>query len=74
MSDILVRDVPEDVIAALDVKANEAGLSRVEYLRRLLVESTQQSSGQRVTAQDWERFALSTADLANEEVMAQAWS
>ena len=36
MTDILIRDVPEDVIAAIDIKAQRLGLSRTEYLRRTL--------------------------------------
>ena len=36
MSDILIRDVPEDVIAVIDHRASHLGLSRNEYLRRQL--------------------------------------
>ena len=36
MPDILIRDVPDDVVAAIDAKAQRAGLSRTEYLRRAL--------------------------------------
>ena len=36
MPDILIRDVPDDVVAAIDAKAQRAGLSRTEYLRRTL--------------------------------------
>lgn len=39
MADVLVRDVPPDVLARLAAKAKEAGVSRVEYLRRLLAEA-----------------------------------
>jgi plasmid stability protein len=34
MTDVLVRDVPDDVIAAVDARATRLGLSRSEYLRR----------------------------------------
>ena len=34
MTDVLVRDVPEDVIPARDSRASRLGLSRSEYLRR----------------------------------------
>ena len=36
MADLLIRDVPEDVVRALDVRARRLGLSRSEYLRRRL--------------------------------------
>ena len=34
MPDVLVRDVPDDVVAALDARAARLGISRNEYLRR----------------------------------------
>lgn len=36
MADILIPDVPEDVIAAIDLKAQRLGLSRADYLLRVL--------------------------------------
>jgi len=36
MADLLIRDVPEDVVSALDAQARHLGLSRSEYLRRRL--------------------------------------
>lgn len=38
MSDVVIEDVPDDVIAALDALADRLGLSRNEYLRRRLVQ------------------------------------
>ena len=38
MSDVLIRDVPEDVLAALDTLAAKMGLSRTEYIRRRLAQ------------------------------------
>ncbi len=56
MPDILIRDVPDDVVAAIDAKAQRARLSRSEYLRRALArERTQESAG--VTVDDLARFA-----------------
>ena len=37
MTDVLIRDIPDDVIAALDAHAARLGLSRSEYVRRRLV-------------------------------------
>ena len=31
MADIVIPDVPEDVIAAIDMKAQRLGLSRADY-------------------------------------------
>jgi plasmid stability protein len=50
MTDVLVRDVPEDVIAALDSRASRLGLSRSEYLRRRLAQEAV-SGPQPVTVQ-----------------------
>ena len=38
MSDVVIKDVPDDIIAALDALANRLGLSRNEYLRRRLAQ------------------------------------
>jgi hypothetical protein len=71
VSDILIRDVPDEVVAAIDAKAQRAGLSRTEYLRRTLARERDQSE---VTVKDLERFAETFADLGDEEVMGRAWS
>lgn len=34
MTDILIRDMPDEVLAAIDAKAKRVGLSRSAYLRR----------------------------------------
>ena len=36
MTDVLIRDVPEEVIAAIDAHAARLGVSRSEYVRRRL--------------------------------------
>lgn len=69
VTDILIRDVPEDVVAALDANAQRAGLTRAEYLRRVLAEQ----HGPAVTREHLNRFAERTADLGDPEVMASAW-
>ena len=72
MPDILIRDVPDDVVAAIDAKAHRAGLSRTEYLRRTLSRERSEDSGT-VTVDDLSRFAKTFADLDDSEVMSQAW-
>lgn len=72
MTDVLVRDVPDNVIAALDARASRLGLSRSEFLRRRLAQEA--SSGpQPVTVGDLAAFAQSFPDLADAEVMKGAW-
>lgn len=72
MPDILIRDVPDDVVAAIDAKAQQAGLSRAEYLRRALSRERSDDSGD-VTVAHLQRFAETFADLDDEDVMGQAW-
>ena len=72
MTDVLVRDVPEDVVAALDARASRLGLSRSEYLRRRLAQEAV-SSPRAVTVEHLTAFAETFADLADGEVMKGAW-
>lgn len=72
MTDVLVRDVPEDVIVALDARAARLGLSRSEYLRRRLAQEAV-SSPQTVTVEHLAAFAETFADLTDAEVMNGAW-
>jgi hypothetical protein len=69
VTDILIRDVPDEVVAALDANAQRIGQTRAEYLRRLLAD--QQPSA--LTREQMTRFAERTVDLSNPEVMAAAW-
>ena len=72
MSHILIRDVPDDVVAAIDAKARAAGLSRTEYLRRALERERSEASLD-VTTEDLARFADTFADLADDTVIDRAW-
>lgn len=72
MADVLVRDVPEAVVAALDARAFRVGLSRSEYLRRRLAQEAVTGS-QPVTVEHLATFAETFADLAEFEVMKGAW-
>lgn len=69
VTDILIRDVPDDVVAALDANARRAGLTRAEYLRRVLADQQEPA----VTREQLNRFAERTTDLGDPEVMAAAW-
>ncbi|WP_028927975.1 antitoxin [Pseudonocardia acaciae] len=72
MSDFLIRDVPEDVAAAIDAHATRLGLSRNEYLRREL-KIVAQRSVSAVDADDLRRFAARFSDLTDPDVMERAW-
>lgn len=71
MADVLIRDVPDDVVAALDAHAGRLGLSRSEYVRRRLAQDAVVDSP--VSVGDLARFADVFGDLADPAVMAQAW-
>lgn len=72
MADVLIRDIPESVLAGVDAHAARLGISRVEYIRRRLAADTATSSAH-VSVQDLRRFADRFADLADQEVMDAAW-
>jgi negative regulator of replication initiation len=64
--------VPDEVLEHIDADARESGISRSEYLRRMLASSATRSG--KVTEDDLTRFAETFADLADPEVMRGAWS
>jgi hypothetical protein len=72
VSDVLIRDVPDDVLAAVDAHAARLGLSRTQYLRRKLAQDAAGSAAS-VSADDLRAFSARFADLADDEVMAAAW-
>lgn len=75
MTDILIRDVSDDVVAAIDAKASRVGLSRAEYLRRALErERTPAPDSDPVTASHLQRFADLASNLDDPEVMSGAWT
>lgn len=73
MTDVLIRDVPDEVLAAIDAKANKAGLSRSEYLRRALVREGDVSAAE-VTVESFKRFSETFSDLGDSDAMNDAWS
>jgi hypothetical protein len=72
VSDVLIRDIPDDVLAGLDARAAELGLSRVEYIRRRLAQDAR-TTRVRVTSDDFHRLGQAVAGLADEDLMRQAW-
>lgn len=73
MTDILIRDVPDEVLAAIDAKAKRVGLSRTAYLRRALERERVQDAGP-LTVDQLKRVAKLAADLDDPDVMSDAWS
>ena len=73
MTDILIRDVPDEVLAAIDSKAKRVGLSRTEYLRRAL-ERERVVDANRVSVDQLRRTAALAEDLDDPAVMSGAWS
>ncbi len=73
MTDVLIRDVPDDVLAAIDARAARLGISRSEYLRRAL-ERERSTGGSPVGVDQLRRFSDLARDLRDPEVMDGAWS
>ncbi len=73
MTDILIRDVPDEVLAAIDAKAKRVGLSRTEYLRRALERERVQNTGP-ITVEHLQRVAALAGDLDDPDIMSGAWS
>jgi hypothetical protein len=71
VADVLIRDVPEDVLAAIDEQARRLSLSRSEYLRRRLAAEVARGP---VTVEDLAGFAHLFSDLNDPEVMSSAWT
>lgn len=73
MGDILIRGLPDDLVAAIDAKARRAGLSRAEYIRRALAREGH-TSPRATGVDDLALLADRVADLADPDVMRDAWS
>jgi plasmid stability protein len=72
VTDILVRDVPDDVVSALDARAAKLGLSRTEFLRRRLAQEA--TPAESLSMDDFVAFSDTFADLGDPEVMKGAWA
>ena len=70
MGDVLIPDVPDGVLRVIDANARRLGLSRSEYLRRLLAGEARRSP---VSSADLAAFGETYADLGDDEVMSRAW-
>lgn len=73
MTDILIRGLSDDAVAAIEANARRAGLSRAEYLRRAL-ERECHSPATNVTAESLQRFSETFADLNDPDIIHSAWT
>lgn len=73
MKDLLIPDVPDHVVAAIEAQARRLGLSRAEYLRRQLARVATAAEST-VTVESLQRFGETFADLKDPEVMGKAWA
>jgi plasmid stability protein len=69
---LLIRDIPDDVVAALDSEAARLGLSRSEYVRRTLTQASERRHAT-ATVADLAHFEETFTDLADDDLMDQAW-
>ncbi len=72
MKDLLIRDVPDEVVSAIESKAKRLGLSRTEYLRRQMARMATTGEAT-VTEESLRRFGDTFADLSDPAVMNRAW-
>ncbi|MET3767452.1 plasmid stability protein [Marisediminicola sp. UYEF4] len=72
MADILIRNLPDAVVADIDADAARLGLSRVEYVRRQLIRESQRSR-LRVTVEDLVASSNLMNDLLDDDLMERAW-
>ena len=73
MSDVLIRDVPEDDLARIDAEAARLGLTRSAYLRREMHRIARHRTVPAATLDDLRRTRAVTADLDDDQVVGQAW-
>ena len=72
-TDLLIRNVPAEDIAGLDVRAAKLGLSRADYLRRLVGKASAAGT-EPATPDSLSRMADAISDLKDPEIIRNAWS
>jgi hypothetical protein len=75
MTDILLRNIPDAEVAAIDARAAVLKLSRNEYIRRQLAQAVRVTAtpAETPTVGSLQRFAETFADLGDEEITRAAW-
>ena len=72
MTNLLIRGLSDSTVERIDAEASALGLSRNEFLRRKL-EGDSPRSDETTTDENWRRAGEIFADLADPDVMADAW-
>jgi hypothetical protein len=72
VTDVLIRDLSDEVLAGVDARASKLGISRVEYIRRRLAADAAATTT-RVSVAHLRTFSSKVRDLADPEVMDAAW-
>jgi hypothetical protein len=73
MTDVLIRDVPEDDLARFDRAAAARNMSRPEYLRSKIA-SEPEPPRNKASLGAFQRLAKAIRDVEDSDVMAGAWS
>ena len=73
MTNVLIRGLSEAAVERIDAEAMALGLSRNEFLRRRLEQDASAPIAATITADDWSRSAAAFGDLADPDVMDDAW-
>lgn len=71
MADLLLRNLSDKDLSAVDARSARLGLSHNEYLRRLVHRDI---DAQPVTVKDLHSFAATFADLEYPDVISRAWA
>lgn len=72
MTNVLIRGISKSAVERIDVEASALGLSRNEFLLRKL-EGDSPRPAESTTDENWRRASEIFADLADPDVMADAW-
>jgi hypothetical protein len=73
MVDLLVRGVPEELVASYQWDADTRNISRNEAIVEGLKRSVPRASHAALSMQRWREFMSNHQDLADPEVMDAAW-
>lgn len=74
MTDVLIRDVPDDDLQRIDAEADRLGLSRNAFLRREVHRIARHRTVPAATVDDYRKSLEAMTDLGSDEVMRQAWA
>lgn len=73
MTNVLIRGLSNSAVDRIDAASAALGLSRNEYLRRMLEGTPSLQEDATLTPDDWRRSAETFADLSDPSVMDAAW-